>query len=132
MLLSFSCKFSKHQMLYGSLHSSSLSHSTQHGLSESLDSLSGRQGGSVRTNRQQAHGNLEECIIWKHQTGTQHRSRHSKVVERDKNCASAPVLCFMPAKGYDYFPSAHIVINKLHMLCSAAYRSPIPYSLPGY
>jgi len=64
--------------------------------------------------------------MWKGRLGTQCHSMHAKVVELDKKCVSTPVSCFMLAIGYDYIPPTHIMISKLHWLCSAAYRPLIP------
>lgn len=120
MLLSFSHNFSKCLMLCSS-HYTAQVFSTQFSMAcvrawiHLIVITQVVRGAQFRTNRQQAYGNLEARGIWKCRLGTQSHSGHSEVAEIDKKRVSTPVLCFMPAIGYDYTPSAHIMLSKLHL-----------------
>lgn len=117
MLLSFSHNFSKCLMLCSS-HYTAQVFSTQFSMAcvrawiHLMVITRGVRGAQFRTNRQQAYGNPEARGIWKCRLG---HSGHSEVAEIDKKCVSTPVLCSMPAVGYDYTPSAHAMLSKLHL-----------------
>lgn len=120
MLLSFSHNFSKCLMLCSS-------HYTAQVFSTQFSTACVRawihltvitqvaRGARFRTNRQRVYGNLEARGIWKCRLGTRSHSGHSEVAEIDKKCVSTPVLSFTPAIGYDYTPSAHMMLSKLHL-----------------